>query len=140
MKISKQSEYALISLVHLSSLEEGTLITANGLSDTFKIPRQTIGKVLQALNRAKILRSFKGVHGGYGLSRPLDTIMIGQVIEAIEGPICLSACQQKGKSCDQEPFCNIKGPMCSLEAKMLRLVYNISVVDFMNCDNYEQVV
>ena len=56
MKISKQTEYALMALVHLAD-HENQRVTAKVMAETYQISVQTMGKVMQALNRAGLLQS-----------------------------------------------------------------------------------
>jgi len=90
IRIGKLTDYAVVVLAHLVRAEGN--LTARQLAELAEIPQPTVGKVLKALTREGILTSVRGLRGGYGLARSADQILVGEVIEALEGPISLTDC------------------------------------------------
>jgi Rrf2 family protein len=130
LKLGRKVEYALIAVMHLEKLDDGELATARQISEQYSIPMQVLGKVLQSLNRAGIVRSAQGVRGGYQLQRPLEMIVLGDVIEAVEGPVHIAACTCTTAACDQEPTCNIRAPVFHFQDELQRFLYNFSLAAF----------
>jgi FeS assembly SUF system regulator len=93
-RLSKLTDYAMVVLVRLA--KDGAVQTSPGIAACTAIPEPTVAKVLKALAVASLVRSTRGARGGYTLDRPAETITIAQVIEAIDGPIALTACVDGG--------------------------------------------
>ena len=88
LRISKMTDYAVVLATHLASADRPQ--AARDLALHTQIPEPTASKVLKTLARSGVVRSQRGVKGGYTLARPAARIGIHEVIEAIEGPIaCL---------------------------------------------------
>jgi Rrf2 family protein len=87
MKLSRASGCAVAGLVQLARRQDNRLLAAHkialaaGLSGTFLL------RMLRHLTTADLLRSVKGPHGGYRLSRPAQDISLLEVVEAVDGPL-----------------------------------------------------
>ena len=83
MLMTRASEYALLSLVTLANatdpMDTETLAHDLGISKSF------LAKVLQSLARQGILKSYKGVKGGFVLIQPKEEITILSIMQAAEG-------------------------------------------------------
>ena len=69
-------------MTFLAMLPPGRLAGAREISMAEQIPMQFLWKILQTLARRKLIRSFRGLHGGYELARPSDTIKISMLVAA----------------------------------------------------------
>jgi FeS assembly SUF system regulator len=105
-RLSKLTDYAVIVLVRLSRGE--TVQTSPGIAFATGVPEPTVAKVLKALAGQGLVTSQRGARGGYLLARPLVAIPVGDVIEAIDGPIALTACVDGG-GCDSHSLCPMHG-------------------------------
>ena len=130
LMLSKKVEYGLISLLHMSGMGEGELSTAKEISEQYSIPAELLGKVLQALAKAELLVAVHGAHGGYRTARPLDKIVLGEVIEAVEGPVHFARCQEDPSACGQFHTCNIKEPVQQINEQLQEFIYGISLAGF----------
>lgn len=91
IRITKQTDYGIVLLTLLAS-EPGRLFTAPELAAEARLPLPMVSKILKALARQELLRSQRGVKGGYSLAIAAEEISITQVIEALEGPIGITEC------------------------------------------------
>jgi Rrf2 family protein len=130
LKFSKKVEYGLMALVHMDSVRNGELVTSREISERYDIPAELLGKVLQALARAALIRSAPGVHGGYRLLKTIDRITLGQVVEAVEGPVRLATCQADPANCGQYENCNIKQPVMRVQRQLQDYMYGLSLAAF----------
>jgi Rrf2 family protein len=64
-----------------------------------------MAKILRGLVRAGLLRSSRGVHGGFSLARGAAEISLLDVVEAIEGPVALTPCLPDPMSCEHAGNC-----------------------------------
>ncbi|HVJ80886.1 MAG TPA: Rrf2 family transcriptional regulator [Planctomycetia bacterium] len=80
---SQTVEYALRAVVHLAMYPDQAL-TAEDIAKQTKVPRAYLAKVLQALHRAGVVRSQRGVRGGTRLARPPEELSILDVVNAVD--------------------------------------------------------
>ncbi len=83
MLMTRASEYALLSLIILAKASHP--LDVDTLSRELDISKSFLAKILQALARKGILKSFKGVNGGFELARKRSEITVLDVMEAAEG-------------------------------------------------------
>ena len=102
MKLTKSGEYAVRCVVYLAQQPEGSLSPLEDISRVQEVPKHLSAKVLQTLARGGIVKSSRGTGGGYTLARPAGEITLLNVIECIEGPICLNYCLKDGECLRQE--------------------------------------
>jgi Rrf2 family protein len=127
LKLGRKVEYGLMALLHIAEIPDDSLVPAREIAEAYSIPPEILGKVLQALKRAGIVMSTKGARGGYRLSRPLDRIAVGEVMEALDGPIQIAACNcyDLDHDCDQEKTCNIKNLVSQFRRQLHDFVYGM---------------
>lgn len=113
MLMTKASEYALLSLIVLA--KAGHAMDADTLSKELDISKSFLAKILQSLARIGILKSYKGVNGGFELARDSRDITVLEVMEAAEGkspavfscsPSLEDCPSNKALSCGLWPFLN----------------------------------
>ncbi len=108
LRLSKLTDYAVVVLVRLSAGD--AVQTSPGIAAATGIPEPTVAKVLKALAGSGLVASQRGARGGYRLLRPLGAVPISDVIEAIDGPIALTACVDGGTgNCEAEHICPVRG-------------------------------
>ncbi|MCX6826763.1 MAG: Rrf2 family transcriptional regulator [candidate division Zixibacteria bacterium] len=103
MQLSRKADYALRAVMHFAGLPKGKLASIGTVAKSQKIPREFLAKILKDLTWAGILASYQGVTGGYRLARPPKDVSFLNVIEAMEGPICLNLCCE-GDKCECEHY------------------------------------
>jgi Rrf2 family protein len=133
LKFSKKLEYALISIFEIYDRNGHNPVTTKEIAMRYDIPLDLLGKVLQTLAKNRLVTSIQGVKGGYTLNHPLKDIKVLQVVEAIEGPIALIACQTEDVcKCEQHLNCNIRTPMEMIQSELVQFFANISLEELRN--------
>lgn len=122
LKINKKVEYALMALKFMANKpnRENTLTSAREICDEFQTPFDTTAKVMQLMNNNDILKSVKGIKGGYSLNKSLDEITYMNLVRLIEGKeeigrVCIT--NNKGQ-CELFNKCNIAAPVELLNKKL----------------------
>ncbi len=92
LRLTRQSDYGIVLMTHFAADREHRVQNARDLSRCVNLPLPTVSKILKALARASLLVSHRGVKGGYSLAREPEDISVGEIIEALEGPIALTEC------------------------------------------------
>lgn len=119
LRLSKKTDYALMALKDLASSPADTSSSAREIAERYGIPVELMAKVLQRLSKRGLLVSHQGTYGGYRLSRPPAQISVGDVVQAIDGPILVTACSDEDESCDQYTKCNIRDPLWQLKNRIV---------------------
>jgi len=91
LKISEAASLALHTVVILAANPEKLLLTKE-LASTLRASEAHLSKVLQRLEKARIVKSTRGPKGGFKLERPGDEITLLEVYEAIDGKLSSSNC------------------------------------------------
>lgn len=86
MRISARADYAVRAVIELASAE-GAWLKSDAISVAQDIPGKFLEQIMADLRRAGIVRSRRGVEGGYALARPADEISVADVIRAVDGPL-----------------------------------------------------
>lgn len=97
MRITLESDYALRIVGALASKND--IIDAKTLSDEVSVTQRFTLKILHKLVSGDLVKSYKGVRGGYKLNASPDSITLKTVIELIDGPIAISRCLESSESC-----------------------------------------
>lgn len=85
MKLSKKAEYALRALVAMGREPEGANFSIQDLSRGEHIPFKFLEQILLALKNGGLLRSKRGVGGGYQLVTRPNRITLGEVVALVDG-------------------------------------------------------
>ncbi len=81
--LSQTAEYALRTIVWLASHPDQSL-TNHKIANGTQVPAGYLAKVMQALRHADLVRSHRGLYGGFTLARSPDRITMLDVINAVE--------------------------------------------------------
>jgi Rrf2 family transcriptional regulator, iron-sulfur cluster assembly transcription factor len=92
MKLSKKAEYALRAVVAMARDEAGRTYSIQEIATAERIPLKFLEQILLILKNGDILRSKRGVGGGYQLAMPAVRIAVGSIVEAIDGPASVIDC------------------------------------------------
>ena len=87
MKISKRGEYGIQALCHLSEKHGQGVVQIRAIAREESIPGKFLEGILLELKRAGIVRSRRGIDGGYELARSPETVTLGEVIRLLDGPL-----------------------------------------------------
>lgn len=101
MRITLESDYALRIVSALATHEDR--VDAKTISDETLVTQRFTLKILHKLVQGELVRSYKGVHGGYKLNLPPEKITLKTVIELIDGPIAISRCLESSEACTLNP-------------------------------------
>jgi Rrf2 family protein len=87
MRVSAKADYALRAVIELAVIGGDTPVKGERIAQAQEIPLKFLENILGDLRHAGIVRSQRGVEGGYWLARPADEITVADVIRSVEGPI-----------------------------------------------------
>lgn len=112
MRLSSMADYAVVTMSAASRHCGGARVSAAQLAEETGLPVPTVQKLVSRLTAAGLLRSSRGVGGGLKLARPAAAITLADIVEAVEGPIALTACLDRkidGRhDCTLEQACHVR--------------------------------
>jgi len=108
-RLNRLTDYAVVVLTQMAR-RPGVLTSAQQIADQGQLPLPTVAKLLNALARADIVASHRGASGGYSLGRGTTEITVADIVQALEGPIALTACVEGAPDpCGVSSLCPMAG-------------------------------
>ena len=107
VKVSTRGDYASRALLSLALREDVSPTSVRDIAERTGLPQPYLEQILLALKGAGLVRSKRGVGGGYVLARTPEQITLGQIVSAGDGPIVagdFGPPHQNG-ACDHEGQC-----------------------------------
>jgi FeS assembly SUF system regulator len=109
MRLSSMADYAVVTMCAAARHCGSARVSAADLAEETGLPVPTVQKLVSLLSRAGLLRAVRGAGGGLKLARPAAAISLADIVEAVEGPIALTACVERGRhDCGLESCCNVR--------------------------------
>ena len=100
-----------MALKFIATRKNGELTSAREICQNFQTPFDTTAKVMQKMNAAGILKSVKGIKGGYSLNTPLKEVTYMELVSLIEGKLVGRVCETEKGLCENFNLCNIIHPV-----------------------------
>jgi Rrf2 family protein len=129
LRLSKKADYALMAMKHLALRGDRGSSSAREIAEQYDIPIELMAKVLQRLVQRGLLASHQGTRGGYQLSRLPRQITVADVIEAIEGPVTVTACSTNDNQCEQFSKCNVRDPLWRVRERILAALGECTIAE-----------
>jgi FeS assembly SUF system regulator len=131
LRLSKKADYALMAMKHLAikSAAGPSSTSAREIAEQYDIPIELMAKVLQRLARSGLLTSHQGTRGGYTLSRSTASISVADIIQAIDGPLTVTACSTQDEGCEQFEKCNVRDPLWRIKDRILSALSTCSLAE-----------
>ena len=131
LRLSKKADYALMAMKHLALRADAGASSAREIAEHYDIPIELMAKVLQRLARSGLLTSLQGTRGGYILARPAALVSVADVIQAVDGPLSVTACGTGAteENCEQFAKCNVRDPLWKIKDRILLALAACSVAE-----------
>ena len=111
MRLSHLADYAVVLMTAAARRPAAARLTATELSAETGVPLPTAQKLMGLLAACGLLSSMRGAGGGFTLARPAEAISLADIVEAVEGPIAMSACSDGKFDCALDAHCRVKPHM-----------------------------
>lgn len=129
MLFSKTTGYGIRALAYLAGQPAGRLCGLQEIAVAEHIPPVYLRKVLGELRRRRLLRSVKGIHGGYELSRPAETITLWEVFRTLEPDPYLDDCILGHGPCNPEAACALHYDWSRVRRELTRLLQDKTIAE-----------
>lgn len=108
MRVSTRGDYASRALLSLALRDDGSHPTSvRDLAERTGLPQPYLEQILLSLKGVGLVRSKRGVGGGYVLARSADSITLAEIVAAVDGPIVAGDFGEphRNGACDHEGQC-----------------------------------
>jgi len=128
VRLSSLSDYAVVMMSAAARHCGGARVNAAQLAEETGVPLPTAQKLVSKLSTAGLLRSVRGSGGGFKLARPAAAISLADIIEAVEGPIALTACVDEARhDCGLEGACKVQPHWGAVNSAVRGALANVSL-------------
>ncbi len=129
MQITRQTEYAIRTMLELAKNSDGGILSTKFISEQQDIPEDFLKKTIKLLVLADLVITQRGNQGGVKLAHPAEKISLADIIVAIEGPIALNVCLAPGYQCPNQSNCTISKSLARAQRAMLDELENQTLMD-----------
>jgi len=132
LKLSKKIDYGLLAMNYIAASHDHAAVNTKRIADEYHIPVELLAKVLQRLAKRGLIVSQNGPKGGYSLARPATDITVSEIVEAIEGPVMLTACHPTNGTdelCHQFGWCSIRSPLQKIQEGIRGLLQGMTLAE-----------
>jgi Rrf2 family protein len=121
VQFNQATDYAFRVILYLAERSEGELANSQTIAEQQNIPAGFLQKIMHSLVKGELVKSYRGVDGGFALAKPAKEISLLDVIEVMEGPLDLQRCLKQDSSCSKG--CDTK---CSVHAALAAIQENFT--------------
>ena len=132
VKVSTRGDYASRALLSLALRADGSVPTSvRDIAERTGLPQPYLEQILLALKGAGLVRSKRGVGGGYVLAREPHEITLGAIVSAVDGPIAVGDFGEphQNGACDHEGQCVLLAIWGVVSDHMRRLLDEMTLAD-----------
>ena len=128
MEISAQGRYALRALVDLAVNANDSALPLREISERQNISERYLEQIFARLKKANLIKSVRGAHGGYLLTRPPEEITVKDIIQVIEGRLAPEA--EAEKHSQEELYQQMAQELWTkMESNLFQLLESITLAD-----------
>ncbi len=131
MRITRQADYAVRTVLHLARIGDKGLAATRTVAVEQNIPPSFLAKIISQLAIAGLLHTSRGARGGVTLARDPKDITLLEVVEAIDGPIRLNVCVGDDGACTFEEDCPARPVWCDVQSELITRLKGTSFGDLL---------
>ncbi len=124
MKLSTKGRYGLRAMIDIALNQGQGPVTIANIAERQEISDRYLEQLLTALKQNGLITSIRGFQGGYLLAKASDSITVGDIIKALEGPIAPVDCTNEAKhtTCPRVEHCVTQKVWEDLKQAMVRVL------------------
>lgn len=131
MKISTKGRYGLRILMDLALHQSEKPRLIRDIAKSQQISEKYISRLVIALRKAGMIRSVRGVNGGFHIAMKPEEITLLDVIEVMEGPLSIVDCVSMPKKCTHSENCTPREVWCKLNDDIRGLMRGTTLADIL---------
>ncbi len=131
--IYRNTDYAIRALMFIAQHPDTTVPTKQ-IEQQLGLPRPFLRKILQALQKARVLDSVKGNKGGFILKKNPNKISLADVMTIFQGDLTLCECFLMKDICPRIKTCNIRSKVKAIERTVISELKQITIENLLECE------
>jgi len=132
MQFTRAEGYGVLGIIYLANQERDQVIPLSEIAAAEDVPEKFLAKIFQNLTKTGIVKSHRGVKGGFSLSKAPDQITVREVVEAIQGPYHIIRCLNDEECCNKIDICPLRDVLAEAESKLLQVFGSYTIADLKN--------
>lgn len=129
MQFTKAEDYGLHGIIYLAMQPEGKVTPLSEIAEAQNVPEKFLAKIFQSLSKTGIVKSHRGVKGGFSLGKPAEEITVKLVLESIQGPYYVAKCLRDPGMCEMRDVCAVRKLMKLTQENMLSVFEENTLAD-----------
>jgi len=131
MPISTKGRYATVAMLDLAlHYGEGPILVKD-IAGRYDLSGRYLEHLLISLKVAGLVRSTRGVHGGFALARPPSQVRLSEIIQATEGSMAPADCVDTPEAFPKTAHCAVYDVWVEMKAAMNRVLESVTLQDLM---------
>jgi Rrf2 family protein len=135
MQFTKAEEYGIFGVMYLAAQPKGKITPLSEISENQHVPEKFLAKIFQSLTRSGIIRSHRGVKGGFTMGRAPDKITVKEIVESIQGPYYISKCLTEPIEGQSPAMVSLRKLLERAQASLLKVFSSHTVKDLTEWQN-----
>ena len=131
MKISTKGRYGLRILVDLATHDAEKPRLIRDIAKSQQISEKYISRLVIAIRKGGMIRSIRGVNGGFHIAMKPEDITLLDVIEVMEGPLSIVDCVSAPQGCSHSANCAPREIWCKLNDDIRDLMRQTTIADIL---------
>ena len=134
MQFTKAEEYGMFGVIYLAESDRNRVVPLSEISQAQDIPEKFLAKIFQSLSKNGVVRSHRGVRGGFTLAKDPAEISMKDVLETIQGPYHLMKCTEDKSACTKNPeeFCALREVLVIAERRLISVFEEFTLADLVH--------
>ena len=131
MQFTRAEEYGMFGVMYLAETDRSRVVPLSEISQAKDIPEKFLAKIFQSLSKSGVIRSHRGVRGGFTLAKDPSTVTMKEVLETIQGPYHLMRCTEDKSACVKAPneYCAIREVLVIAEKRLTSVFEEFTLAD-----------
>lgn len=129
LQITRQTEYAVRGLQELARRNGDAPVQLKSIARSCEVSEAFLAKIFQMLSQQDIVKSHRGVKGGFSLGRHPQDISLRDIVEVCEGGIALNHCLRAANRCENADDCNLSDAWVKAQAALVDALERTRLAD-----------
>lgn len=140
MQLNQGTDYAFRVIMHLSALPMGQIAKSQTIAEEQNIPVGFLQKVMRVLTQGEIVKSYRGIDGGFALAKLAVNISLLDIITIMEGPIDLQRCLKANSACSRRcaPQCPVHSALAVIQHDFIQALEKVNFSSLMSKKDEER--
>ncbi len=131
LQITRQTEYAIRGLMELAERDSSAPVRLKSLAEACEVSEAFLAKIFQMLSQHNIVKSHRGVKGGFSIGRSPEEITLLEIVDICEGGISLNHCLRKVDPCNRIENCKMSNVWATAQKGLVSALEGTSLQDLL---------